>query len=219
VRGPFTLACLLTDGLPIGGYFTKKRVNRILEWIDRKPDVVHSLVEKCTKTIMRWIKAQRDVMGWDREFRLADDLVAYITPEQFKEFALPYLRRIYSELDHPLNVYHNCHYSNHLLKLIPETKAHIFHTGPPKNCDFFKAKELIGNQICLMGNISCYELPMKTVNEVERECKEVIQKCAPGGGFILSSSTSILPGTPHENIDVIIDSAEKYGKYPIFESL
>jgi uroporphyrinogen decarboxylase len=183
--------------------------------MNRKSDVVHSLVEKCTKAIILWIKAQRDVMGQDHEFRLADDLVAYITPEQFKEFALPYLKQIYSELDHPLNVYHNCHYSNHLLKIIPETKAHIFHSGPPKHFDFFRAKELIGDQICLMGNISCYDLPMKTVKEVEGECKDVIQNCGPKGGFILSTSTSILPNTPHTNIDAIIHSAEKYGKYPL----
>ena len=66
-----------------------------------------------------------------------------------------------------------------------------------------------------MGNISCYELAEKSVAQVKAECREVIERCGPGGGFILSSSTSLFPGTPPENVDAIIDSAEEYGRYPI----
>lgn len=214
-RGPFTLACMLTIGLLPGAYFTDDGMDLIRGWMRDKSDVLHLLLEKCTKTLINWIKAQWEVAEEDHAFLLADDETSFITTEQFKEFALPYLQRIFTELDHPLNAYHNCHDANHLLELIPETKAHIFHSGPRERCDFFKAKELIGDRICLMGNISCYDLPKKSVSEVEEECREVIEKCAPGGGLILAPSTTIVPETPPENIDAILDSAAKYGKYPI----
>lgn len=215
IRGPFTLAAILSGGLP-AGLFNEDSMARILDWVKNQPGVAQELIKKCTETIIAYIRAQREVMGIEQEIMLCDDFSSYLSPEQFEEFSVPYLARIYKEFDHPLNIYHNCHPTNHQIELIPETQAKIFHLGPEKACDLARAKKLIGRRICLMGNIN----PDTTLvsggpQEVEADARRCIEMAAEGGGFILAEASGVRRGTPDENVYAVIDAAEKYGKYPI----
>jgi uroporphyrinogen decarboxylase len=54
---------------------------------------------------------------------------------------------------------------------------------------------------------------------VVRAVKECILRASPGGGHILSSSNSIHSGVRPENFLAMIECAEKFGKYPIHETL
>jgi uroporphyrinogen decarboxylase len=58
-------------------------------------------------------------------------------------------------------------------------------------------------------------LPFGTEEEVDAVVKDTIQKVAPGGGYILSSSNSIHPGCKAENVITMFKAAKKYGTYPI----
>ena len=67
----------------------------------------------------------------------------------------------------------------------------------------------------MLGNIDCrHLLPFGTEEEVEEAVKETIEKAAPGGGYIISSSNSIHPGCKAENYMAMIKAAHKYGGYP-----
>jgi len=52
-------------------------------------------------------------------------------------------------------------------------------------------------------------------SDVERDCMELIQKCAPGGRYILGTGCEIPIYTPPENIQAMVNTAKNYGKYPI----
>ena len=43
--------------------------------------------------------------------------------------------------------------------------------------------------------------------------KETIEKAAPGGGYIISSSNSIHPGCKAENYIAMVKAAHRYGVY------
>ena len=47
------------------------------------------------------------------------------------------------------------------------------------------------------------------------ECREMIAKAGPGGGYILSASGCLSEGTPLENIEAMVRAAERYGRYPL----
>jgi len=51
------------------------------------------------------------------------------------------------------------------------------------------------------------------VNDVKKYCKKLIEDCAEGGGFILSTECETPWDAKPENVKAIIDSAKKYGKY------
>jgi uroporphyrinogen decarboxylase len=82
--------------------------------------------------------------------------------------------------------------------------------------DFGFARERIGEQVCLMGNIDPVgTLLLGNPARVLEECKQVISKGGRNGNFILSSGCIVSADTPEENIVAMVDAAKEYGKYPL----
>ena len=51
--------------------------------------------------------------------------------------------------------------------------------------DIFKAKELLKDHICIMGDVPPALLTLGTTDEVEEYCKKLIDVVGAGSGFIL----------------------------------
>ena len=51
-----------------------------------------------------------------------------------------------------------------------------------------------------------------SAQQVDDYCKELIDTCAPGGGFILTTGAGLDEGKA-ETTRALVESAEKYGKY------
>jgi len=67
--------------------------------------------------------------------------------------------------------------------------------------DLRKIKELYGKALTLHGTISVQSLlPFSSLEELENQVKEIIEICAPGGGYILAPTHAIQTDTPLENI-------------------
>ena len=81
------------------------------------------------------------------------------------------------------------------------------------NIDLADAKRRVGGRVGLMGNIKLQTLLYEAPSDVERACKEAIDKAASSGGYLLSSGYIYPANTPDENIKALVRSAEKYGKY------
>lgn len=88
----------------------------------------------------------------------------------------------------------------------------------PKGClvgfetvDMKRAKETVGKTNCITGNLSLYTLEFGTVEQTIAETKELIDICAPGGGYIFGASGCIENAKP-ENLDAMFDTLETYGK-------
>jgi uroporphyrinogen decarboxylase len=78
-----------------------------------------------------------------------------------------------------------------------------------------EAKEQLAPAV-MIGNIPPVDIMMHgSPSDVEEACVELIQKCAPGGRYILGTGCEIPIGTPPENVQAMVNSARKYGKYPI----
>jgi hypothetical protein len=79
--------------------------------------------------------------------------------------------------------------------------------------DMFKAKAALGDHFCLMGSVPLTLLQMASPSEVDEYCKKLIQVCGKGGGYIMRSDTDYIQDAKPENVRVMIDSVEKYGRY------
>lgn len=77
-------------------------------------------------------------------------------------------------------------------------------------------KERYGDKLALWGNVSCATtLISGTVEDTRKEVVKCIEDAAPGGGYILASSNSIYPGCKYENVLAMVETKEKYGRYPL----
>ncbi len=87
---------------------------------------------------------------------------------------------------------------------------------PQAGMDLAEVKAKYGNRVALKGNVDCARtMTFGTPKDVITETKAALRKGAPGGGFILSSSNSIHSSVKPENYLAMLQTLEKYGRYPI----
>jgi uroporphyrinogen decarboxylase len=85
----------------------------------------------------------------------------------------------------------------------------------PTCMDIVKVKELYGDRLCLVGNVSNELLRSGTPAEVEERVKYLIRNVAPGGGYCVGSGNSVPEWAKFENYMAMRGATFKYGKYPL----
>jgi 5-methyltetrahydrofolate--homocysteine methyltransferase len=84
----------------------------------------------------------------------------------------------------------------------------------PYGVDYKEYKKKFGQHVCLAGNIDIeYPLAHGTPGEVEQDVKEHMEVLKPGGGYVATSSHSIVNYIPHENFVAMINAIHRYGSY------
>lgn len=78
--------------------------------------------------------------------------------------------------------------------------------------DIFKVKEILGNHLCIMGNVPSSLLQTGTPQEVKNYCKKLIDIVGKDGGFIMAPRSAIDEVKP-ENLKAMIEFTKEYGIY------
>jgi uroporphyrinogen-III decarboxylase len=78
--------------------------------------------------------------------------------------------------------------------------------------DMARAKEVLGDNACIAGNLPVSLLYTGTPQEVKEGCRQLIETCAPGGGYILTASAEMNQGNP-DNLQAMMEAAKEYGVY------
>jgi len=79
--------------------------------------------------------------------------------------------------------------------------------------DIFKAKEVIGDRMCISGDVPASLLALGSVSEVDEYCHRLIEEVGKGGGFILTAGCEVAPNAKPENVKAMMESVVKYGYY------
>ncbi|MBM4276496.1 MAG: hypothetical protein FJ130_01270 [Deltaproteobacteria bacterium] len=78
--------------------------------------------------------------------------------------------------------------------------------------DMVKAKETLGKNACLIGNVSSSMLNLGTPDDVKAYCKKLIDTAGKGGGFIMGNGAFFDEAKP-ENVKAMSDFTKEYGVY------
>jgi uroporphyrinogen-III decarboxylase len=78
--------------------------------------------------------------------------------------------------------------------------------------DMAKAKKQVGDTICIAGNVPTSMMVTGSPAEVDEYCKKLIEICAPGGGYILTTGAGLDEGKA-DTTRALLEAVEKYGKY------
>ena len=78
--------------------------------------------------------------------------------------------------------------------------------------DMHRAKEILGDVCCIMGNVPTSLMLAGTPDDVKSYCKDLIDSCGKDGGYILSSGASI-DYSKEENLRTLINFSKEYGVY------
>jgi uroporphyrinogen-III decarboxylase len=79
--------------------------------------------------------------------------------------------------------------------------------------DIFKAKEEIGDRMCVYGDVPAGLLALGSTQEVDEYCHRLIEEVGKDGGFILAAGCEIPYNAKPENLKIMCQSAYKYGYY------
>lgn len=142
----------------------------------------------------------------------------YVSPEVFEAFVWPTLKqgvdmivkrgfKAHVHMDGDLTSV--LHILKDLGKGLPPGKVLLDF----EKTDMKEAKKVLGDRICLFGNIPASLLCYGSPQDVEEYCVKLIRDCAEGGGFILSTECETPWNAKPENIKAILETAKKYGQY------
>ncbi len=139
----------------------------------------------------------------------------FISPKNFEELVLPnLLTMVKTNVKNGLTtVFHMdtdwTPFFHYFLEF-PKNGKYILHI---EDSDIFKAKEMLGDRFCLMGNIQTKLLRFGTEQQIIDYTKKLIEGCGEGGGYMMAEGCEVAPDTPMKNMKVWIDTTLKYGQY------
>ena len=143
--------------------------------------------------------------------RVSDE---FMSRKQFEEFVWPYWKKsIETTIDlgyDSIWMFFEGKRDNQLDYFTEFPKGKLFILF--ESTDMFRAKEILGEHACLMGNVPLSLLQLGSPQDVEDYCKKLIDVCGKDGGFILANAGGIYDAKP-ENLKAMVDSAKKYGQY------
>jgi uroporphyrinogen-III decarboxylase len=141
-------------------------------------------------------------------------LDGFMSREQFKTFFWPTLKQIMLDLIEagftPCPLWEGkCDSRLEIIADMPKGKALYWF----EQTDLIKAKEVLGDKICLRGNVPASLLNLGTPEQVKEYCKKLIEKVGKGGGFILDGAAGIPDEARPENVKAMAEAVREYGVY------
>jgi uroporphyrinogen decarboxylase len=182
------------------------------------PALVHELMRMATDyakaAIDMAIEVGADGILLSGDFAGEETLL--MSPTHFREYIKPYHKEIveHTHQGGRMIVKHSDGQMWPILDDLMDVGFDGFHPVQPQCMDIADVKRHVAGRMCLVGNIDCrILLPFGTQEEVAKTVKETIEKAAPGGAYILSSSNTIHPGCKAENYIAMVRAAQEYGRY------
>ncbi|NLE09028.1 MAG: hypothetical protein GX631_07235 [Dehalococcoidales bacterium] len=179
----------------------------------RRPQKLH---EACNRVMEWWISicepAEPDPRGNPRRagMPLHRGSDGFMSDARFEEFYWPHLKQCIEknvELGFVAAPFWEGVWDKRLEYLLelPKGKV-IFHC---EKTDIVKAKEILGNHMCIQGGVPPTLLQAGTPDDVDAYCKNLIQTVGKGGGYIMGVGSALDYAKP-ENVKAMVESVRKY---------
>jgi hypothetical protein len=179
----------------------------------RRPQKLH---EACNRVMEWWISicepAEPDPRGNPRRagMPLHRGSDGFMSDARFEEFYWPHLKQCIEknvELGFVAAPFWEGVWDKRLEYLLelPKGKV-IFHC---EKTDIVKAKEILGNHMCIQGGVPPTLLQAGTPDDVDAYCKKLIQTVGKGGGYIMGVGSALDYAKP-ENVKAMVESVRKY---------
>jgi hypothetical protein len=177
----------------------------LIEIPDKVEAAMDAIVPHLATPTIRQAKERGYPMVWIGGWRGAPDL---FSPEMWHRFVWPYFRRlVHCVVDSGLTalLHLDSDWTRELehFRELPKAKCIMALDG---ETNIFKAKELLGDRMCLMGDVPATMLFMSTQEKVHDYCLRLIGELGPEG-FILQSGCDIPTNAKLENVQAMVAAA------------
>jgi uroporphyrinogen decarboxylase len=135
-----------------------------------------------------------------------------ISPKMFERFALPNLVQMVESFhrDGITTVLHCDGNWTPMLKFLKELPRASCIVELDGSTDIYKAKEILGDWLCLKGDVPATLLAMGEAEAVSEYCRRLIKDIGSGGGFILASGCEVPLNARVENVIALINAGRQF---------
>ena len=146
----------------------------------------------------------------------------FLSPTMFDEFVTPYLTALIAGY-RELGFYTIKHTDGNIMPILDSlvsANPHALHSLDPQGgVDIAEVKRLVGDKVCLIGNVDCSLMCMGTDEDIVNSCRYALRHGMPGGGYVFSTSNSVYPGMNLRRYELMLDIWRKEGNYPGVDSV
>jgi uroporphyrinogen decarboxylase len=200
---PFTTATYMIEGGTSKNFLYSKKM------IFQSPDLYASLMDKVTQTITGYLKAQ--IKAGAQAVQLFDTWAGLFSPLDFRDYVLPYVKRVIEELkrwQHAENLVHVpiIYFVGECAGLLEEMNtcnADVFGIDWRINID--DAIKRTDNHISFQGNLDPCALFLPK-ESIKNRVKDILTRASSARGHIFNLGHGILPETPVENVIALVEN-------------
>ena len=143
----------------------------------------------------------------------------FFSHDQFEEFIVPYLKQSIEEY-HKLGYQCIKHTDGNImpiLKQMADCKPDAFHSLDPQGgVTIPEVRRIVGDDICLIGNVNCGLLQTGTEEEMREDVMRSLREgMARGYGYVFSTSNCAYTGLPLKRYEIMNEMWKKYGNYDL----
>jgi uroporphyrinogen-III decarboxylase len=177
----------------------------------------YRLLDFITEATIERMRACRKHLGWperSKDFGYADDSIALISAEHFREHVLPYHRRLVEAFwtgEGELFVHLCGDVSRHFPILHEELGATHFDTGFP--IDLHEMRRKLGPDVLWQGGPPAELLRSGPVEAIESFTRDLLSGPAKEGRLILREGNNLAPRTPPAHVAAMYEKARHLGRY------
>jgi uroporphyrinogen decarboxylase len=156
----------------------------------------------------------------DYVFIGASGTLTLASPALFRRYGLPTLQAICDrcyERGVP-TLLHSCGKAKELVRICAE-ETHLscinpLEVPPMGDCVLREIKAEYGDRLALMGNLHTTDVMLNSSPQgVLAAARQAIEDAGQGGGYILSTGDQCGRDTPLDNLEAMVEAAERYGRY------
>jgi len=180
-----------------------------------EPDRLRALLDFVSATLIGRLKAWRqlcNVPDPDPNYSYADDSIALISNETYREFILPYHKQLcdtFGAGSAPRSIHLCGDSTRHFATLQSELHIQSFDTGFP--VDFGNLRKELGPKVRINGGPHVELMLRATPERIRAEVKRVMESgVLEGGLFTLREGNNLAPYTPLENTEAMYHAGREF---------
>ncbi len=188
-----------------------RSMHQFLRDLYRIPDKVQEAMDAAMPHILEdarmLCRNVRPIAVWVGGWRSASE---FISPRHWQRFVFPYYKKLVEAVveEGVIAVLHFDSDWTRDLEHLRELPARKFIFSPDSSTDIFKAKQVLGDHACIMGDVPASLLSLGAVDKVKEYCRRLMREIGPTG-FILAQGCDIPPNAKPENVSAMLASVKE----------
>jgi uroporphyrinogen decarboxylase len=168
-------------------------------------EATHRLLQKITNFTVNWLQLQKETFPAIDGILILDDIVGFVGDEECREFAVPYLKTIFSAFESNVRFFHNDAHGLISTPYLQEMGINLFNFSFEHS--FQEIRDLAGSEITLLGNMPPRDvMAAGTPAQVYAETLDMYNSIADKRRIIWSVGGGMPQGVPTENVHSFLEA-------------